>query len=254
MFPFSLVPSKVGQPQANGMNDKGDVIIRWSRPDFVAGLLDYYELKVETEEIDKKITKSIIKINGSRTACRLAYICDRNSKSKSFYVRPVNVMFSFQNYYDQLLSKNTESMNPNDNVDCDIDNLTIMQFLDNDKSAILMPGNWSAPLTTHCSSYDKFYEIMFIMLIVAVLLAVIFILFAFYRKVKRMKNIEIILPDGIMDIVYESNCNSMDCSNIGAEDERKLLLSQGYSYNVSNIKRKSIIFTENTVNMFNLTI
>jgi hypothetical protein len=216
------VPSKIGQLQADGLSDEGEAYIYWQMPDVRAGLLEFFELKIDMLESGRSLPQTQFKISGSQTSCRLPYkTCDEFSKVKEFSIRPVNVLSGpHANTSDWLNGLKTN--HTTDIADCGLNNVAIHQLLAMDPSVILLPGSWSTPLTTHCSFSDDILSVVFIVLGIIALVGVTVFAYWMYRKIKHMKNIAIILPEGLMDIV-EPDVDRLVKQLNKAEDEAKLL-------------------------------
>jgi hypothetical protein len=210
-------------------------------PEEQAGLLEFFEVRIEMLESGKTLPLAEFKISGLHTTCRLPYkTCDEYSKVKEFSIRPVNVLSGPHANTSELL--NGLKTNHTQGVeDCEVNHVAIQKLLAKDRSVVLLPGDWSTPLTTHCSFNDDVLNIVFIVLGILALVGVLVLTFVIYRKIERMKNIAIVLPEGLMDII-EPDGSSFECQLNKAEDEAKLLPQQNcYEKVISEKNMKQVL-------------
>jgi hypothetical protein len=83
-------------------------------------------------------------------------------------------------------------------------NENLIRILDRDKFAEHLHGEWSKPLVHWCHySATGYRQYLLGFLAVSVSVCVVFVMFSVFRKYNRMKDIIIILPAGLEDIIKE---------------------------------------------------
>lgn len=234
------VPGTMLQP--NTRANESVVEVSWQEPGFKGGRIDYYELKTVSRSKGHVKDERIVQICGTRTRCRRAPLCTDGSEVYEFYVRPVNVIFSphakatnitCASYPDKALHANqyvdmksgvraqplVDNSNFIQKVDthdkhptrhhhqsCENDNnVDLRSFLQRDPYAHHLPGEWSKPLVTNCYHTGEIAPktIVTIICSIGLMFTMLVMSYKFYKKIKDMKNIVIVLPPGLEDITKE---------------------------------------------------
>lgn len=240
------VPSIIWQPNKIDLN--GQNIVRWHEPDIRAGLLQFYELRIEIKLMhDTKMHERIIRING--TQCTLAIgVCQ--TEELHFSVRAVNVINSvhadqeiIKHHVQQRDASNLHKRHSNPEIATDsrhsnynfqevqhpraqtLDVHTNPEFnkiceeqydewldryLNADKHATMLSGNWSPKFQFACN-HEASGGFYFMLVFLAIITAALcYAALIAKRKLQRMKDIGVELPAGLEDIKEENKGKNLD--------------------------------------------
>ncbi|XP_055592793.1 cytokine receptor [Uranotaenia lowii] len=225
-------PGQMQQPESMDQNGTKLAIV-WQQPERKAGCIEYYELKTKMIAQNEE-TVTINKVLGTRcylkqTICQLAADNNRTDKYE-FSVRAVNIILSphAQNYslWNKLDCREKKSYYMNqstprthrsftNSIECETPNQD--RFIDwkkIDPFATVLYGKWSSPLAHWCNyGPDNPKAIIFLTIVVCVGIASLLICtYKSLKTMKEIKNIKVVLPDALNDIV------SLDKSDISRED------------------------------------
>lgn len=229
------VHTDVGPPGAVRLLANGQPgEIGWQQPLQAGGNLDYYELEMEHDGG----RRHRVLVNGTR--CRIALaMCLAGEESYSFRVRAVNVMYAaHQTQLDQrqrrAMTTSTASTaleiasptalyetaaSPMAAVSTTVTSLLlgglahriceeedaglVQRIKAHDPYATFYPGEWLVVKNQDCRTTNRtMFAVMMATLFGVMLVAYLFGSFAF-RKLKRMKDIDVELPEGLQDIITE---------------------------------------------------
>lgn len=240
------VPSVILQPNKIDLNGRN--IVRWHEPEVRAGLLQFYEMRVQIKMThDPEMQERIIRING--TQCTLAIaVC--KTEELHFSVRAVNVINSVHadqevikhhmrrrdvsnlhkrhsspeiatdsrhsnyNFHDvqhtrmQTLDLRT---NPEFNKICDEQHdERLDRYLNADKHAIMLSGLWSPNYQFSCihESSGGFYFMLVFLAIITA--ALVYAALIAKRKLQKMKDIGVELPAGLEDIKEDNKGKNLE--------------------------------------------
>lgn len=234
------VPSAIWQPNKIDLNGRN--IVRWHEPEIRAGLVQFYELRVQIKLMyDPEMQERIIRING--TQCTLAIaVCQ--TEELHFSVRAVNVINSVHadqevikhhigrrdtsnlrkrhsnpeiatdsrhsnfNYHEaqhsriQTIDLHT---NPEFNKICEEQHdERLDRYLNADKHATMLSGYWSPKFQFACNheASGGFYFMLVFLAIITA--ALVYAALVAKRKLQKMKDIGVELPAGLEDIKEEN--------------------------------------------------
>lgn len=220
------VPGSMQQPSTIDTNNSR-IQLGWTEPSILAGKVDYYELRTVIMKNDVRTYDHITQIAGDLKSCQLKYvICSNDSDKYEFSVRAVNVIPSLHaklpinddsaTLFMSHISYNKRTDEP---IQCKEENDIIGYIRSNDQFAEHLPGEWSKPLTHWCnySRHQESYAWIIIISVCAILAALTYIS---CNKIKVMKDITVILPDGLEDVtVKELSKNIENMMNVGKNDQ-----------------------------------
>ncbi|EAT35350.1 AAEL012471-PA [Aedes aegypti] len=224
------VTTEIGTPgimQQPGSVDSNStrLSIIWQPPEKKAGCMEYYELKIKTNTQTEE-SAIIMRVSGTRCTLKRT-IClgsaDSNRTDKyEFSVRAVNVILSphAPNYTewnrlacDQKYSYYLNHGVPNtynyhshpSGLECELNGHSVpfIDWMKIDQYATILHGEWSWPLTHWCN-YGPSNTEAIIFLSFVTCLGIISLLICTYmslKKMKQIKNIKVVLPDALNDIV-----------------------------------------------------
>uniref|UniRef100_A0A2M4AC95 Putative cytokine receptor n=1 Tax=Anopheles triannulatus TaxID=58253 RepID=A0A2M4AC95_9DIPT len=198
------VRTRVGQPEkvaqlSSTINGDSNLVISWRKPSDTAGCVEFYELKLKTEQT------VIYKRRGNECQLRQENCKNADTKSYQFLVRAVNVIrrndtefeklsceerwSELQNRWPNLVSQSTE---------CDgggMDSRDTSFTLSDGFELVYSP--WSDPLASWCTKGENFTSLKSVISIV--MLIAIFLTLVFYFKMKHIWQVKVIIPDGLND-------------------------------------------------------
>lgn len=221
------VKTEIGTPgvmQQPGSTDSNDtrLSIVWEPPKRKAGCIEYYELRIKT---NKQTEDNAIITRVLRNQCHLKRsIChpvgsDADSsriEKYEFSVRAVNVILSphAPNYtmwnnlacdkkYSYYLSQGMpKQLN---RVECDVhgDDTPYIDWARVDRFATILHGEWSKPLAHWCNYGPENTKAIIFLTIIACsgILSLVICTYLSIKKMKQIKNIKVVLPDALNDIV-----------------------------------------------------
>lgn len=219
-------PGVIQQPGSEDSSESKQLSIVWQPPEPKAGCIEYYELRIKTNT-QKDDSMAITRIQGTtcklkRTICRLGSADSTQIDKYEFSVRAVNVILSPHapnytiwnklscdnkyNYYSDQIVPNTYQFSAGaDDIECELGDNEIanIDWIKIDKFATLVHGEWSKPLAHWCNyGNENAKAIVFLTLIACSgILGLIICTYLSYRKMKQIKNIKVVLPDALNDIV-----------------------------------------------------
>ncbi|XP_035795096.1 cytokine receptor-like isoform X2 [Anopheles albimanus] len=197
------VRTRVGQPEkvaqlSSTVNGDSNLVISWRKPSDTAGCVEFYELKLKTEQT------VIYKHRGNECQLRQENCKNAGTKSYQFLVRAVNVIrndskfedlscedrwLELQNRWPNLVTQSTE---------CDgggMDNrASIFTQLEGFE---LVYGPWSDPLASWCTKEETLSLKSTISIVL--LIAICVIIFFYFLKMKHICQVKVIIPDGLND-------------------------------------------------------
>lgn len=219
-------PGEIQQPGSEDSSDSKLSIV-WQPPERRAGCLEYYELKVKTNT-NSDDAAAITRIQGTRcqlkrSICQLAGADSHRVDKYEFSVRAVNVILSphapnytvwnklscdkkYSYYSDQIVQTLNSYNTASDDIECELDDDEIanIDWTKIDKFATLLYGEWSRPLAHWCNNYgsENTKAIVFLTIIACSgIISLIICTYLSYKKMKQIKNIKVVLPDALNDIV-----------------------------------------------------
>jgi uncharacterized membrane protein len=223
------VPGVIAQPTHK--EHDSDLQINWAKPELLGGYIDYYELQIREAKSDKDFKIKIVQILSNYTSCSMmSSICepDVDSYKYEFLVRAVNIKptphagfwgLPHVNKFDEeglktkmqgdgyksQKSNTVWQPDPQIPIKCvEESSEDWKHILERNKFAEHLHGEWSKPLVHWCHYSVGGYKIfMLAFFAVSVTICVVFVVFSMFRKYKRMKDITIILPAGLEDIMKE---------------------------------------------------
>lgn len=240
------VPSVIYQPNKIDLN--GRSVVRWHEPEIRAGLVQFYELRVQIKMMhDPEVQERIIRING--TQCTLAIaVC--KTEELHFSVRAVNVINSVHadqevikhhvarrdasnlhkrhsnpeistgsrhaNYNNhETHHQSTQSLdinkNPEFNKICEEQHdARLERYLNADKHATHLCTYWSREFQFACNheSTGGFYFLLVFLAIITA--ALVYAALIAKRKLQKMKDIGVELPAGLEDIKEENKSKNLE--------------------------------------------
>lgn len=235
-------PGIIQQPGSRESNDSR-VSIVWQAPKKPAGCLEYYEFKIKPNRQSGKEAR-ITRLRGRE--CRLTRsICQLSTKDSDrdfvstdfqFFVRAVNVILSGHtphydrwrelscearmSYYAESGLSNMQHLQYHhhhhrevDNIDCELDSGDIIPYINwtrIDPFATILPGEWSQPLAHWCN-YRGGDTAPIVFLTALICFGVVCTIICSYlttQKMRKIKNIKVVLPDALNDIVTSEKSNA----------------------------------------------
>lgn len=233
------IQTEIGTPgviQQPGSEDSGDskLSIVWQAPERKAGCLEYYELKIKTNT-NSDDSAAITRIQGTkcqlkRSICQLAGTDSNRVDKYEFSVRAVNVILSphapnytiwnklscdnkYTYYSDQMAVNPNQFNTASDDIECELsdDEIANIDWTKIDKFATLLYGEWSKPLAHWCNNYgaENTKAIVFLTIIACSgIISLIICTYLSYKKMKQIKNIKVVLPDALNDIVISEKIDA----------------------------------------------
>uniref|UniRef100_A0A336MQ57 CSON004107 protein n=1 Tax=Culicoides sonorensis TaxID=179676 RepID=A0A336MQ57_CULSO len=236
------VPGSMTQPSSTKIaNDSDQIQISWSPPKIKSGHINYYELKTVWKSHGNKIVReTTVRIGAKHLSCRRVSPCLADVDTIEYYVRPVNVIRSphaadesfgttqvTQKYHDTthnnridtdisgqtggffnaFVSSTVATKHPlrHHHQNCEENDPELLRWIALDNYSEHLPGEWSKASITSCMLYGSIDAKSIVTIICSIFLmgTVFGVGFKFYKKIKDMKNIVIILPPGLEDITKE---------------------------------------------------
>ncbi|ETN68046.1 hypothetical protein AND_000118 [Anopheles darlingi] len=195
------VRTLVGQPEkvaqlSSTINGDSNLVISWRKPSDTAGCVEFYELKLKTEQT------VIYKRRGNQCQLRQENCKNTDTKSYQFLVRAVNVIRNgtdfedlsceerwseLQNRWPNLVSQSTE---------CDGGGMDSRASIFASEGFELVYGPWSDPLASWCTKENN---VSLKSTVSIIMLIAIFLMLWFYFKMKQICQVKVIIPDGLND-------------------------------------------------------
>ncbi|XP_055534831.1 cytokine receptor-like isoform X3 [Wyeomyia smithii] len=225
-------PGIIHQPGSVDLNDTRISII-WQIPERQAGCIEYYELRIKTNAQNED-AGTISRVQSTRcrltrSICQISTIESNHTDKYEFSVRAVNVILSphapnytiwnklpcdkkYSYYIDHGVS-DTYLHNQNmDTVECELSGQEVpfINWTRIDPYATLLHGQWSKPLAHWCN-YGPGASLIIIVIRTIIACLGIFVLIFFsvisMQKMKHIKNIKVVLPDALNDIITPAKLN-----------------------------------------------
>lgn len=189
-------PGNLTLPTMHDFND--ELLIMWDPPESPNGEIQYYEVNVLNKIGEQQQEFISSDIRGNRCTYNFKK-CDLGVSFHSFRVRAVNVVNSpfEQHPIDHHKSRPHVCREANN-----YQNVTYV-----DQHAIILPGNWSAPMHVYCNQSDYAKGGWYVLWAFISILGcvVMYASFLMMKKFKKMKDIGVELPAGLEDIKEEAN-------------------------------------------------
>ncbi|XP_058829691.1 cytokine receptor-like isoform X2 [Topomyia yanbarensis] len=222
-------PGTMHQPGSVDLNDTRLSIV-WQTPERKAGCIEYYELKIKTN-VQNEDAATIIRVKGNRcrltrSICQLGTVDSNRTDKYEFSVRAVNVILSphapnytmwnklhcsekYSYYFDQGVSTSHNYHTYPSAVECEVHDqeVSFINWTRIDQYATIMHGEWSKPLAHWCNyGPEQSLFMIFFQVITASsgLVVVMACTCMIMKKMKRIKNIQVVLPDALKEIVSEN--------------------------------------------------
>lgn len=219
------IPGIMQQPGSVDLNDTRLSIV-WQPPERKAGCIEYYELKIKTNTQNEDAA-IITRVQGTR--CRLKRsICQPSSKDSNrtdkyeFSVRAVNVILSphapnytdwnklhcddkYSYYLGQGVPITYQYYAFSNAIECELNGheVPFINWTKIDKFATILHGEWSKPLAHWCNYGSGNTQAIVFLTMVACsgIVGLTICTYKSLKKMKQIKNIKVVLPDALNDIV-----------------------------------------------------
>lgn len=194
-------PGNIAQPTINA----DGFFVTWEPPAMPNGQVQYYQVKV-INKIGNKEEEHISTTRGTKCTYNFKK-CDLGVDVHSFSVRAVNVVstpFDKKRISQHDIdSSRLVCKEENDN--------DLKEFIDSDKHATTIPGNYSPPIQLNCNQSEYatggWYMLWTLISLTGVVVACVSVVMM--RKFKNMKDISVELPAGLEDIKEEANSKGL---------------------------------------------
>lgn len=215
-----LIRTEIGKPGDVIKNsDSTRNVFKWNAPVNRGGSLNYYEL------ISKFGNNRTVYINGNVTTCTLRMkICDGTSDQHEFLIRAVNILFtphskhrskrnllSYQDdelFVDDIVHHRHRRDIDNEQKICEEQDDSIpMRMIETDKHAIYFYGNWTEIDKTTCRFQSTSLLSLYVVLSLFISMAMAYAIFLIMKKIKKMKDIGVKLPEGLEGIIQDGKDN-----------------------------------------------
>lgn len=251
------VTTEIGTPgiiQQPGSMDSNStrLSLLWQPPERKAGCIEYYELKIKTNT-QTEDAAIITRVQGTRCSlkrsiCQLGSGESNRTDKYEFSVRAVNVILSPHahnytewnklaceqkyTYYSNHGVPNTYNYHAYPSgVECELNGHgePFIDWIKIDQFATILHGEWSKPLTHWCN-YGPGNTEAIIFLTFVTCLGITSLLICTYKSLKKMKqikNIKVVLPDALNDIVISEKLETFkDHGMFGGNDNLNELLGK----------------------------
>lgn len=239
------------------MNNYTSAELKWDKPKFKGGDLDYYEFRTKIIMSDDSVVENIVKLRSLE--CSLDHLCTGNSRLFEFSVRAVNLVLTPHSKVSDKKLSDTKDAACNHNDQALIRGLESLR--QNDPHGWHLAGPWSPAITTSCNIHANSQQLVLLMLttIVSLIIAV-FVIYS-YRKIKEMKDIIVQMPPGLEDLTGEKpkkdlgNMDKLnkpdilrhvDSTSINCEDENGQLLKKSLNGSLNGADCSSSIQSDSS--------
>ncbi|XP_053689163.1 cytokine receptor-like isoform X2 [Sabethes cyaneus] len=241
-------PGMIHQPGSVDLNDTRISIV-WQIPERRAGCIEYYELKIKTN-MQNEETATISRVQSTRcrltrSICQISAIESNHTDKYEFSVRAVNVILSphapnytiwnklscdekYTYYSDQEVPATYHHDLYSGHVECELndDEVSFINWTKIDPYATLLHSQWSKPLAHWCN-YGPGASLIIIVVQTIVACCGILILIFFsiisMQKMKHIKNIKVVLPDALNDIIIPAKPDALKKNTLRHENYSELL-------------------------------
>lgn len=198
------IPGKIVDPTVK--NSKNNInVVSWQKPAIMAGELQYFELKMVLNGEDK-----VVQLNGTQCTLKME-TCSHVTDNYNIYVRAVNVLETpHESKREYIVHESTAN-----DICVEQDSRILRKFhVVDDYSFKLFTGEWSNVWNFSCSSRSLSAEYIIWLAVIFCLLGMGYAVFFGMKKIKKMKDIDVDLPDGIRNIIDETKGGlNLDCAH-----------------------------------------
>ncbi|XP_055630613.1 cytokine receptor-like [Toxorhynchites rutilus septentrionalis] len=261
------VPGVIQQPGSVDLNDTR-LAIQWSSPELKAGCIEYYELRIKTKESDTitRVQSPFCRLK--RSICQIGSTEFNRTDKYEFYVRAVNVILSphapnytiwnklhcgekYSYYIEQGVPDSNQHYTYYNSIECERNGneIPFINWNSIDKFATILHGEWSKPLSHWCNYGPENTPAIIFLTIIACsgIVSLSICTYVSLKKMKQIKNIKVVLPDALNDIVASDKSNvSRDFNSfhghdnydellVKAQDDRSLSFALNHRHTGNNL-------------------